>query len=298
MSAHDTALAGLSSEVPAERLEAARYLQFWAVPGDIPALRTAIQRESVAWVRRALEAGLSRLGDVSTTRVDLNRLVQDEAAQSADAEALGRARIARSVVHEVEPIVGLIELYARMEIEDYSASRTRLQVERLSRILSALETLAKVTAAPRVDRIDVARLLRRVVDAERLVFSEPISLEGKQPLVVISDAGLLELILRNALKNACEAASEVAELPNVVAVFYGTNDRDLWISVHDNGLGLPLGSTEQLFEMGTSTKEDHLGFGLTLASQAAKVLGGDIRLSSDSSGTRFELTIPLQRGIE
>lgn len=292
----DDALIGLASEVPAERLAAARYLQFWAVPADIPALRAAIQRESVSWVRRALESGLLRLGDQNSRSVDLEALVQNEAEQSADAAALARARIARTVVHELEPIAGAIRYYASQEIAKYDDSRTSLHVNRLSRILRAIETLGTISTAPRRTAIDLARVLAGVVEAERLAYRETLTVDGPRVLPIVSDADLIQLIVGNGLKNACEAALQLPDTPSVVSVLYGATDREVWVTVVDNGAGLPLGSSEQLFEMGTSTKQDHLGVGLTLASEGARALGGSIKLSSDGAGTRFELTFPLLKG--
>lgn len=294
----EQALTSLLSAVPSERLSAARYLQFWALPGDIPVLRDAIAKESVGWVRRALESALQRLGDKQIVTVDLDQLRQEDSETSADVAAIARARVARTVVHELEPIVGVIEYYASNEFTGYEASRTKHHVERLAAMLRAIETLGKITSTPSVEPVDIARLLTELIESERTVFDVDIRVEGPIRLVLSTDAGLLRLIVSNGIRNACESVVQVYDRPTTVAVIYGATDRDAWITIADNGIGLPSGSSENLFEMGRSTKEDHLGMGLTLSYEAAKALGGELRLVMDSASTRLEMMLPLLPGSE
>lgn len=291
----DEALASLSSGVPSDRLTAARFLQFWAVPADIPTLRETIARESVGWVRRALEAALQRLGDKRNVSVDLDELAQDELESSADLAAIARARIARTVVHELEPIVGAVQYYAATEFPGYSTSKTRMQVERLGALLRAVETLGKISTQPRLEQIDLGKLLREVVESEREAFDVDIRLEGAPALLVLADPSLVRLIVGNGLKNSCESVRGVADREGTVVVIYGATDREVWITVSDTGLGLPSGSSHTLFEMGTSTKEDHLGMGLALSSEAARALGGTLILTTKSGGTSLEFVFPLSR---
>jgi len=291
----EEALAALVNKVPAERLTAARYLQLWAVPADIPVLRETIARESVGWVRRALEAALGRLGDTRTVTVDLDDMAQDVFESNADLAAMARARIARTVVHELEPIVGAVAYYAATEFEGYAASKTRMQIERLAALLRAIETLGKISTQPQLERTDVSRLLREVVEAERESFGVDIRLEGRPSLVVQTDPTLIRLIVGNGIKNACESVAQVTDRPTSVAVLYGDTDREAWITVADTGPGLPSGSSEALFEMGTSTKEDHLGMGLALSGEAARALGGNLRLTSAAGSTKLDLTVPFLR---
>lgn len=287
----ESALHALSAAVPADRLEAARYLQFWAVPADIPELRTALQREPVGWVRSALEATLRRLGDATTRVVDLDDLVQDEADSANDLVAIARAKMARTVVHELEPIAGAIEYYADLEMPNFEKSRTKQNLDRLARTLRALEKLAKVSGRPKLSRVDLRPILIKVVEGERVSYAGEVVLEGPRTASVLTDADFIELIVRNAVRNSCEAVQQTPEATGSVTVLFGETDREMWVSVIDSGVGIPAGSTEQLFDLGTSTKEDHLGMGLALAREAAQALGGSIRLQSMAGETRFDLTV-------
>jgi signal transduction histidine kinase len=292
----EEALEALTRAAPAERLVAARYLQFWAVAGDIPELRTAIAKEPVGWVRRALEAALQRLGDKRSQTVDLDDISQNEGESTADLAALARARIARTVVHELEPIAGAIAYYADDEFEEYGSSKTRLHVERLAEMLRAIETLGKVSANPHFETIEMRRLLADVVEGERAAYGLDVRLEGPTTLLLQVDPGLIRVIVGNGIKNACESISNVTDRSTSVSVLFGATDRDAWVTVADTGIGLPSGSSSVLFEMGTSTKEDHLGMGLTLAAEAARALGGKLHLVTDSLSTRLEFSFPIGGG--
>jgi len=285
----------LSDPAPAERLNAARYLQFWALPSDIPALRSAIAQESVGWVRRALEAALQRLGDRSVLTVDLEDLSQPLDESTADLAAIARSRVASIVVHELEPIVGAIEYYSDIEFPNFQGSKSQLHVDRLAGILRAIETLGKISNTPRLEDVDLYQLVVTITESQRLAFDTNIRIEGPTGVTLLTDPGLIRIIVGNGLKNACESTIQVTDRPTSISVFYGVSDRDCWITVADTGIGLPLGSSKELFEMGRSTKENHLGVGLTLSHEAARTLSGELKLTTDSISTRLEFSFPLTR---
>jgi C4-dicarboxylate-specific signal transduction histidine kinase len=288
---HADALRALQSEVPSERLEAARYLQFWAMPTDIARLRATIQRESVGWVRRALEGALTRLGDDTNQRVNFDELAAEN-YDEIDAGGVARTRIARTVVHELGPIAATIDYFANAEWDDYRGSKTQANVNRLGRFIKAIDKLGSISGSPHLRRIELSRVIARCVEAEQVAHDQIIEIDGPRSLTSTTDPDLVELILSNAMKNACEAvALPEVSLPKVSIVFGGT-DRDVWINVVDNGVGLPLGTSGQLFAIGSTTKEGHLGMGLALAAEAAKSIGARVNLSSSSAGAKFELLIP------
>jgi two-component system CitB family sensor kinase len=68
------------------------------------------------------------------------------------------------------------------------------------------------------------------------------------------------------------------------------------ISVVDSGDGVAAGLTMRIFTQGVSTCDgDGRGLGLALARQAARRLGGDVRLiaaSGDGHGAVFEARLP------
>src|SRR5207244_2092482 len=93
----------------------------------------------------------------------------------------------------------------------------------------------------------------------------------------------LALFLRNAITNAIEASVQLHHDQRPVVVTWGTDDRDHWLAVLDEGSG-PSADLPALAEIGASTKDGHPGMGLAIASQVATSLGGALELAGQRQG--------------
>ena len=73
------------------------------------------------------------------------------------------------------------------------------------------------------------------------------------------------------------------------------NQKNICISVKDNGIGIIKEDLNRLFSFGFTTKPDGHGFGLHSAALSAKDLGGSLIAQSDGlgNGAKFSLTIPV-----
>ncbi|ROP38641.1 sensor histidine kinase [Saccharothrix texasensis] len=292
---HPKALEALSSAVPSERLEAARFLQFWAVPADISVLRTRLQVEPVGWVRRAIEDALLRLGDAPEQHANLDDFTANKDG-SVDESARARVKITRTVVHELSPIAAAIEYFAGAELNGYADSQTKKHVDRMIRFISAIDTLGGISSKAVPKEANLAVVVANCVEAQQIAFKIHIEVDGPSSVHAYTDPGLVELIISNGLKNACEAVIDPQVAVPVVTVLYGGNDREFWVNIIDNGVGMPIGGNEKLFDIGTSTKKGHLGMGLALCGEAADSLDAKIRLSSGDRGTKFAVVIPISGG--
>ncbi len=75
-----------------------------------------------------------------------------------------------------------------------------------------------------------------------------------------------------------------------ISIILGNKSSEYWISIIDNGPGLSENSKNKLFNIGISTKESHIGFGLAIAEQAIQTLNGQIELNnSDKGGAEFKM---------
>ncbi|WP_433605810.1 ATP-binding protein [Dactylosporangium sp. CA-139114] len=103
-------------------------------------------------------------------------------------------------------------------------------------------------------------------------------------------------VLGILVDNALEAARRGARRPAWVDVALLEDGTTLHISVVDSGDGVPPGLAGRIFDSGVSTNgEDGRGIGLALARQAARRLGGDVRLAGavhDDHGAVFEARLP------
>jgi C4-dicarboxylate-specific signal transduction histidine kinase len=77
-----------------------------------------------------------------------------------------------------------------------------------------------------------------------------------------------------------------------MVISWGGSDQSFWVSVLDFGDGPPADLPE-VFTVGTSSKEDHLGMGLAIAQQAMATVGGSALLNAQADGTtKFEVSAP------
>ena len=103
-------------------------------------------------------------------------------------------------------------------------------------------------------------------------------------------------VLGILVDNALEAARRGARRPAWVDLALLEDADALHISVVDSGDGVPEDIRARIFLAGVSTRDgDGGGLGLALARQAARRLGGDVRLSApggDGHGAVFEARLP------
>jgi signal transduction histidine kinase len=107
-----------------------------------------------------------------------------------------------------------------------------------------------------------------------------------------SDPQRIRQILVNLLSNAVRHSPD----KDAVSVSVAASDGALTFEVADRGPGLTPEQQEMIFEafVQAGTKQERgTGLGLTLSRQLARLLGGDLRVTSDpGAGARFILQVP------
>ena len=120
---------------------------------------------------------------------------------------------------------------------------------------------------------------------------------GKFPLAEGDiDAMSLQSAIYNLLLNACQAATRSVDMP-VVEVFLVEVEQRLYITIMDNGPGIPASVRETLFDpFVTMGKPNGTGLGLTLARRIAEEHEGSVVLEeSNPKGTVFTLSLTKNR---
>lgn len=272
-----------------DRLRAARFLEKKATSDEITLLQEARQRETVAWIRDALDRaiartmyGVSRYPSVSTAPEEVSAGEQDVLVRATQ-------EVTSAIVHELEPLLGLLKLTAAEEVPNYASSKTKERVERLESLAVAVSNLRRASQTPNLQQFNLGEAVKTTVADTK---AEHVVLAGPAQVEVLGDRGLVCLALSNAIRNAVEATPPSDRDNSPIVVNWGRTDRDAWISVIDQGVGLQ----EQpavLMKIGNSTKEDHLGMGLAIAKTAISSLGGEVTLESAGiKGAKFETRWP------
>jgi signal transduction histidine kinase len=78
----------------------------------------------------------------------------------------------------------------------------------------------------------------------------------------------------------------------LITIKIQTSEKRCFISVADNGVGVPIEFSNQLFDVGFSLKPHGTGLGLSIAREAIFRSGGDIELLQSARGAEFKISLP------
>jgi signal transduction histidine kinase len=116
---------------------------------------------------------------------------------------------------------------------------------------------------------------------------------GPRPMPVRVDGTLLGQAVMNLVLNAAQMVKEGGS----VWVKYGPGDRQneakqLWLTVEDNGPGIPGEIMDRIFDPFFTTRDGGTGLGLAIVHRIVEAHEGAIRASNrPDGGARFEIRI-------
>ena len=236
----------------------------------------------------------------------------DETSERLRAASESKDRFWANVSHELRTplnsIIGLARLLAEPDPDGGALDPERLyQVELIknsgSTLLTLVNGLLDVAKAESGQlhtdpaQVDLPALLGRLRGLARpMADGKPVtvtvSADGA-PGTILTDEVALTGILRNLLSNGIKYTDR-GEVRLSVQV---TGPR-LEIIVADTGIGIPAGLTSHVFEefyQVPGVRRGGTGLGLPYARRLARILGGDLTLTSEpGAGTTVVLDLPLQ----
>jgi len=238
-----------------------------------------------------------------------NRTI-DELEQSAKLLAKSEREsawksMARQVAHEINnpltPMKLTIQQLQRTKsmnderFDDYfqkSAVMLIEQIDNLSRIAGTFSDFARMPEA-NFELTDVALKLNSVLhlftnNNEQI----EIKYDGVENKVfVFADPEQLVQVFNNLLKNAIQAIPE--NRMGLIEVKLHTVDKQVIISVIDNGVGIKEELHNKLFAPNFTTKTTGMGLGLAISKNIVELSGGTISYESRyNEGTTFTVTLP------
>lgn len=144
------------------------------------------------------------------------------------------------------------------------------------------------------EEFDLATIIKNCLPNDLPHTQCMVSFAGTSPEIVQGDQSLVAIAVTNGLRNAIEASISVArdDYKPPIIVNWGATDRDVWISIIDEGIGFH-GSIEGAFQIGTSTKEGHSGHGLPAIRAAMLSLSGNAELIPKDKGCALNLSWPI-----
>jgi two-component system, NtrC family, nitrogen regulation sensor histidine kinase NtrY len=209
------------------------------------------------------------------------------------------ADVARRIAHEIKNPLTPIQLSAERIRRKYGASITKdreifdqctdtiiRQVSDIGRMVDEFSAFARMPK-PVMEVHDVREIVREAVflfQVSRPEIKFELDLPDK-PVVTMSDQRLLTQAVTNLVKNASEAIDSAIEADprragsgHIIAKVSSKGDR-VYITVIDNGCGLPKENRERLVEPYMTTRVKGTGLGLAIVQRITEQHGGRLQLT-------------------
>jgi PAS domain S-box-containing protein len=272
------------------------------------------------------------LGFAKVTRdlTERNRVEAEliRAKVTAEKASEAKSQFLANMSHELRTPLNSLLILARLLADNVGGNLTTSEVQfaqtiyasgmDLLSLINDLLDLAKiesgalttVNVAPgRLDELreDLERSFRQVAQGKGLQFS--ISIDPALPPLVSTDIGRLKQVLKNLLANAFKFTKQgrvslaIAPVRSGWTPGHGRLDAArsvIAFSVADTGIGIAADKQRIIFEAfqqadGTTSRQyGGTGLGLSISRELTRLLGGEIRLSSDpGKGSSFTLYLPL-----
>ena len=122
--------------------------------------------------------------------------------------------------------------------------------------------------------------------AVRELDSGPVVIDIPESSIEIFADALLSKVFYNLFENAIRHGEKVSH----IRVMYAIIDKELHITVNDDGVGIPSGEKEYIFERGYGK---NTGWGLFLSKEILEITGITIReIGTPGEGAVFEIIVP------
>lgn len=236
------------------------------------------------------------------------KVLQEELA-SAEREAAWK-EMAQQVAHEIKnpltPMKLNLQLLERqMEQTGISLSDVKPKISRITKnMIEQIESLSIIAsdfskfAQPinqDFSRINLNDLVQSTIEFYSAEQAISIQAHLSSEEIIINGAKEdIRRVLINLLKNALEALSESGEIVIETSVNHKKNSA--FITVRDNGQGIPPEDFNRIFVPNFSTKSSGTGLGLAITKKIIEEHEGEISFDSEIGiGTTFTIQLPLAK---
>jgi two-component system nitrogen regulation sensor histidine kinase NtrY len=177
-----------------------------------------------------------------------------------------------------------------LKFERFSKSFVE-QIESLSNIASEFSAFAKMPDT-RIERINIFNMLNQAVTIFKQMDNLTIEYHSEEtPFYINADRDQLLRCFNNLLKNAIEATPP--DRPGLINIDYVITDKNILLTIKDNGNGIPESMREKIFEPNFTTKSSGTGLGLAFVKNSIENAGGKVWFETKMGiGTTFFFNLP------
>ena len=225
-----------------------------------------------------------------------NRLAQSEREQAW-------REMAKQVAHEIKnpltPMRLTVQSFQRkfdasdptlkQKLNDYSKTLIQ-QIDTMSSVASAFSNFASMPAQQNetLNVVSVVEITLDIFNQDYIRFnSEASEIES------VMDRTQLIRIITNLVKNAIQAIPETKQEKEII-VSVKKEEKNVLITVSDNGIGIESTNIERIFEPKFTTKNSGMGLGLGIIKNIIENYKGTITFATKIGiGTTFTVSLPI-----
>ncbi|HOZ76227.1 MAG TPA: ATP-binding protein [Flavobacterium sp.] len=177
----------------------------------------------------------------------------------------------------------------KQKLKDYSDTLIQ-QIDTMSAVASAFSNFASMPAQQN-ETLNVVEVVELALD----IFNEDdVTFESAEQVIISKmDRTQLIRIITNLVKNAIQAIPKDQEHKRV-SVRVERGEKDVFIAVSDNGIGIEAANFGRIFEPKFTTKTSGMGLGLGIIKNIIENYKGTITFESEyGKGTTFLVSLPI-----
>jgi signal transduction histidine kinase len=164
--------------------------------------------------------------------------------------------------------------------------------------ISQIEANDRTAAFRAVNLASIAREVVELFDAAAEEKGVHLSVVAEQPVLVTGDRDLLFDAVANLIDNAIKHGRDAGQ----VTVEVAQDNGGALISIADDGPGIPVNESQQVFKrfyrLERSRRTPGNGLGLSLVAAVARLHSARIEMTDNAPGLRFSLLFPLPAGAD
>ena len=226
--------------------------------------------------------------------------VEESAEQLARAEREGAWRtMARQIAHEINNTLTPMKLSVQKlqlkrgtdQFDAYFEKTPQMLISEIANLAHIAQSFSTFAKQPEVvtAEVDVAEKLSHVITLQRENDAQiPVRYVGADSGVMcLADKEQISQVFVNILRNAIQALEGKQDADIIVMLNALYSDREIQISISDNGAGIPADVQEKIFRPNFTTKSNGNGLGLAISKRIVEGTGGRIEFETSDKGTTF-----------
>lgn len=226
--------------------------------------------------------------------------VEESAEKLANAEREGAWRtMARQIAHEINNPLTPMKLSVQKlqlkhgtdQFDAYFEKTSKMLISEIDNLAHIAQSFATFAKQPEVvtTEVDIAEKLSNVITLQRENDEQiPIRYVGPDSgIIVRADKEQISQVFVNILRNALQASPTDI----IVVLNAAYSDREVQISISDDGTGIPEDIQPRIFRPNFTTKSNGNGLGLAISKHIIEGSGGHISFETSNKGTTFFLVL-------